>query len=227
MMKVYPCGYSIHSAQIAALMEEDPTLLLIDLRRTPDSRVAAWKRPYLGETYGKRYGWFGETLGNVNYKTDGPIKLVSPKSGIAYLAGLLQQGYNLLPFCGCANYETCHRSKVIDLLKLAVPEVEVIFPDQITHPGTVKSISIRQPWAWLICHPEVLKACQLPVKAIENRDWTTAYRGPLYTSRRERPLTRACLTPAAAGLRAGIGNTNGVLPGKPSKPLCPRTRMAT
>ncbi len=179
-MKVYPCGYSIHSAQIAALMEEDPTLLLIDLRRTPDSRVAAWKRPYLGETYGKRYGWFGETLGNVNYKTDGPIKLVSPKSGIAYLAGLLQQGYNLLPFCGCANYETCHRSKVIDLLKLAVPEVEVIFPDQITHPGTVKSISIRQPWAWLICHPEVLKACQLPVKAIENRDWTTAYRGPLY-----------------------------------------------
>lgn len=32
----------------------------------------------------------------------------------------------------------------------------------------MRTLSIRQPWAWLIVHGH---------KAIENRDWTTAYRG--------------------------------------------------
>ncbi len=180
MLKVYPCGYSIHSAQIAALMQADPSLLLIDLRKSPDSSMAVWKKPYLIETYGERYGWFGETLGNLNFKSGGPIKLVNPEPGIAHLADLLQQGYNLLPFCGCANYHTCHRSEVIDLLQRAVPEIEVIFPDQIEHAGTVKAISIRQPWAWLITHPQTLRDCKLPIKDLENRDWTPGYRGPLY-----------------------------------------------
>ena len=34
----------------------------------------------------------------------------------------------------------------------------------------VKAISIRQPWAWAIIHGG---------KDIENRDWQTAYRGPV------------------------------------------------
>ena len=37
-------------------------------------------------------------LGNVNYKTGGLIALANPESGIASLADLLRQGYNLLPF---------------------------------------------------------------------------------------------------------------------------------
>jgi len=38
-------------------------------------------------------------------------------------------------------------------------------------PPTVKVLSIRQPWAWLILSGH---------KTIENRSWTTSYRGPLY-----------------------------------------------
>lgn len=34
----------------------------------------------------------------------------------------------------------------------------------------MKAISIRQPWAWLILHAG---------KDIENRDWSTRYRGPV------------------------------------------------
>lgn len=34
----------------------------------------------------------------------------------------------------------------------------------------MKALSIRQPWAWLIIHGG---------KDIENRTWTTSYRGPL------------------------------------------------
>lgn len=35
---------------------------------------------------------------------------------------------------------------------------------------TMKALSIRQPWAWLILHAG---------KDIENRTWRTAYRGPV------------------------------------------------
>ena len=38
-------------------------------------------------------------------------------------------------------------------------------------PATVKVLSIRQPWAWLILTGH---------KSIENRTWMTHYRGPLY-----------------------------------------------
>lgn len=34
----------------------------------------------------------------------------------------------------------------------------------------MKALSIQQPWAWLIVHGH---------KPIENRSWTTAYRGPV------------------------------------------------
>ena len=171
MFTIYPCGYSIHSDHIAALMHTDPSLLLIDLRATPSSPLAAWRRPYLVEAYGDRYGWLGETLGNAHYKTGGPILLKNPDSGIAHLLELLEQGYNLLLLCGCARYETCHRHEVVALLKQAMPTLTVIFPDQLATPGNKKALSIRQPWPWLILHAGELAACHIPPKNIENRDY--------------------------------------------------------
>lgn len=38
-------------------------------------------------------------------------------------------------------------------------------------PPTIKVLSVRQPWAWLILTGR---------KSIENRSWSTQYRGPLY-----------------------------------------------
>jgi len=76
MHTVYPCGYSVHAGQIEALMERAHTLL-IDLRKTPWSTMSAWRRPMLAERYEERYGWFGETLGNLNYNTTGPILLAN------------------------------------------------------------------------------------------------------------------------------------------------------
>lgn len=37
-------------------------------------------------------------------------------------------------------------------------------------PTPLMTLSIRQPWAWLICHGG---------KNVENRTWQTAYRGPM------------------------------------------------
>lgn len=50
----------------------------------------------------------------------------------------------------------------------------------------VKAISIQQPWAWLIIRPDVLSVeerdeliLRALIKDIENRSWSTTYRGPL------------------------------------------------
>lgn len=44
----------------------------------------------------------------------------------------------------------------------------------------MKCLSIRQPWAWLITHPDVLRVSGLPPKNLENRTWLTSYRGELF-----------------------------------------------
>jgi hypothetical protein len=89
----------------------------------------------------------------------------------------LQAGRNLLLMCGCAHYEQCHRRVVVELLQERLPDLEVIQPDTLELPGMLKCISIRQPWAWIITHPDLLTELGLPVKDIENRGQSTTYRG--------------------------------------------------
>lgn len=50
----------------------------------------------------------------------------------------------------------------------------------------MRTLSIRQPWAWLITRPDLTDAAERAaalaadaIKTIENRDWATSYRGPL------------------------------------------------
>lgn len=40
-------------------------------------------------------------------------------------------------------------------------------------------LSIRQPYASWLCNPQRFIDADLPPKRVENRDWTTKYRGPL------------------------------------------------
>lgn len=54
-----------------------------------------------------------------------------------------------------------------------------VVPHGEAQSGMYPCLSIRQPWVWIITHPEVLQACNIPIKDIENRDWTTAIRGLL------------------------------------------------
>jgi|SRR5271165_2170744 len=176
MHTVYPCGYSVHAGQIEALMERAHTLL-IDLRKTPWSTMSAWRRPMLAERYEERYGWFGETLGNLNYNTTGPILLANPGPGIARLTTLLEEGYDLVLLCGCGNYHECHRRAVVELLASQYTRLSIVHPDQIVPAGMTKCLSIRQPWAWLICHPEIVREAGLPIKDLENRTWSTEFRG--------------------------------------------------
>jgi hypothetical protein len=179
-MQVYPCGYSGDAALIAHLMQSHPQMLLIDTRYTPFSRIATWNEPTLRATYGTRYRWAGKFLGNQNHATGGPISLVDAETGIGGLVRYLQEGYPLILLCACREYSMCHRSVIVSLLQRALPAVQVVMPESLPPQESVQCISIRQPWTWILTHPEIVHACGIPPKEIENRDWSTHYRGPLY-----------------------------------------------
>jgi hypothetical protein len=179
-MHIYPCGYSSDAALIMHLMQSHPRMLLIDTRHTPFSRIAAWNEPTLRATYGERYRWAGKFLGNQNHTTGGPIRQADAETGIRGLIQYLQEGHPLILLCGCREYSMCHRSVIVSLLQKALPAVQVVMPDMLPQPECVQCISIRQPWAWILTHPELVQACGIPPKEVENREWFTRYRGPLY-----------------------------------------------
>jgi hypothetical protein len=42
----------------------------------------------------------------------------------------LREGYDCIVLCGCALHAECHRRLVVELLCKAMPEVEVVMPEQ-------------------------------------------------------------------------------------------------
>lgn len=178
-MKLYPCGYAAHAALIGHLMQEQPRLILIDTRLKPWSNKPAWRAESLKVSYGERYRWAGQYLGNLNYRNGGPVRLVDPTAGLRGLRHWLQHGYDLLLLCGCAEYARCHLKTIVEALQVELPAVEVVLPEPGASADQCKCLSIRQPWVWLLTHPEIVASCGIEPKTMENRDWRPHYRGPL------------------------------------------------
>lgn len=181
-MKVIPFGYSSPNARttLDALMAEDERVILVDIRYSIESRrKPEWSGKALHSRYGSgRYLWL-KSLGNENvFVTGAPIKVYRPQEGIARLITGLQKGYTLILLCTCPEYERCHRKAVVDLLRKQLPDVEVVQPGQ-KQGCFVKCLSIKQPFAHWLSMPDVFFNAGICPKTIENRDWTTSYRGPL------------------------------------------------
>lgn len=134
-MKVYEIGYRRDGDHIEALMQEDLSLLLIDTRKVPFTKIeifAQFNKPALLATYGKRYHPAGDFLGNVNYKDHNkPIVIAQPVRGIQGLVRYLNEGHNIILMCGCAGYATCHRKVIVDLLKEKMPEIDLVLSYRI------------------------------------------------------------------------------------------------
>lgn len=178
--KIIPFGYSTPDSQSALdQLMTDENAYLVDIRYSVKSlNKPEWSFGQLKARYGNRYLWIKD-LGNVNYFNHGPIQIANALVGIPRLVKGVEQGYTLILLCTCTRYEGCHRKVVVELLQKALPDVEVVHPVRLESSGILPCLSIRQPWLWLITHPEVLTACNIPVKDIENRDWTTDLRGDL------------------------------------------------
>jgi Protein of unknown function, DUF488 len=177
--KVRTLGYSnVGAGEKLASWMSDPKTLLIDIRHTPYSYLYDWRSESLQKQYGRRYRWAGEYLGNVNHKlNNSPIKLANERAGIQGLRQYLDEGFTLILLCGCRDYEHCHRKTVVNLLQQAMPEVEVEPEGPMV--AAVKCLSIRQPYADWIVHPEWFLSAGLQPKTVENRTWRVAYQGRL------------------------------------------------
>lgn len=124
---LYPFGYGAKGSKerLEQLMA-DETIRLIDIRFNPRSSMSWWNDFALQRTWQDRYTKLGAFLGNINYK-GGPIKLVNPQVGVTQLLSILKKN-NVILLCACAQYTTCHRRIVCELLKEQMPDMEVIQP---------------------------------------------------------------------------------------------------
>lgn len=129
-MKIYPLGYS-RQGHLVELLMADPKVLLIDTRHSPNSKMPQWTGAALKAKYGERYRFAGKYLGNPNHWNGGPMTLANPVVGIKGLVMYLREGYDLVILCGCASHAECHRRLIVELLRGAMPEVEIIMPEKI------------------------------------------------------------------------------------------------
>ncbi len=126
--KLYTLGYAQPNAKerLEQIMSECGSLAtIVDIREYPHTSYALWDQANLVRYWGDRYVW-KQSLGNINYARTGPVILRDPVTGIGWLVQQLQSGQNLILLCGCKVYAACHRKHVADLVKAAMPDVEVV-----------------------------------------------------------------------------------------------------
>ena len=109
--KLFTFGYG--SRQDNEVLAQLPGVI-VDIRLSPYSRWA-WSGTTLAKALGPRYLHIPE-LGNINYKTGGPILLKDQAAGLRSLQKVLEAGPATL-LCCCQNLETCHRLVVANLAK--------------------------------------------------------------------------------------------------------------
>jgi hypothetical protein len=168
------------SDQRLAYFMSKPRTLLIDLRKDPHSEYAMWEGSALRRAWGKRYRQAGAYLGNDNHANDGPISIPRLQEGLETLLRYIIEGWNLVLLCGCMNFCECHRSAIHDcfaqILRISGIDVPYIVEDT-PEPGMINCLSIKQPWAEIICRAYLFRALDQIPKEIENRSWMTPWRG--------------------------------------------------
>ncbi len=140
--RLIPFGYNAPNAaqRLTALMDDDPERWIIDIRKQPWSHDERWRKDALRATWGMRYQWLGAWLGNVNYNNDGPIRLVDERGGLARLENILKHR-SVVMLCACKDYWTCHRHTVVDLLRVSMPDAEIVLEEvQSGHRDVVVTV---------------------------------------------------------------------------------------
>lgn len=98
--------------------------LILDTRLVPTSPNPLWRRASLERLLGQRYRWC-KALGNVNFRSGGPVQIHDPAAGLELLGTLLWQSPVIL-LCACRAWQSCHRSVVAELAQAAIPELAAV-----------------------------------------------------------------------------------------------------
>ena len=125
---LYTFGYTDVDLCADAAIEQLVALdvVIVDIRYSPNSRVAKWRQAQLQERLGEHYIHI-QALGNVNYNRPGaPIHLFHSANGVNLVGERLQRGQHLALMCMCSEVEECHRLEAAERVQEQLPEVRVI-----------------------------------------------------------------------------------------------------
>ena len=111
---IYSWGYQGQRFADLQTFVKHTGAVVVDVRLKPFSRDPVWRRAALERALGEQYRWV-EALGNLNYRSGGPVRLKDEASGLAVVRGLALQAPVIL-MCACRSQTTCHRTMVARLL---------------------------------------------------------------------------------------------------------------
>ena len=112
---LYTLGYTGLKPEQIQQLAADLGAKVIDTRFSPRSRAVQWTRLRLTQLLGSSYQHL-PSLGNINYKGDGPIVINKPEEGVPQVASLLEKQAIIL-LCVCAEVSSCHRKVVAELVQ--------------------------------------------------------------------------------------------------------------
>ena len=206
MNKIFTAGYSGHTPAQLKKAADQLNAVVIDIRLKPFSRVPGWSKNELqtlfGTNEGNRYLSMRE-LGNLAIELGGPMRLASAEIGIRDVLFWANRCPVIL-LCQCPEFVSCHRRMVSDLLKEHGIQTQELSWPEVETAGTIKCISLWQPWASLIT---------IGAKQIETRHWATSYRGPIaiHAAKTEKELDLCMVQPYERFLkRAGLLQYQGL-----------------
>lgn len=128
MNTIYTIGYAGWTPAGVKARVEALNAILLDIRYSPYSKRPEWRGESLKALLGRaRYSHI-KTLGNRNYRGDGPIVLDAPEAAIETVTRLLAQ-HPVVLLCACRDAATCHRSNAAEFLseRLGAP-IEHLYP---------------------------------------------------------------------------------------------------
>jgi uncharacterized protein (DUF488 family) len=124
MHTVYTVGYDGWTLEGLAARVEALGALLVDVRFDPWSPEREWRKATLQRRFGEGYTHC-KALGNVNYRTSGPIELVEPEAALPVLRDWLQQ-HAVILMCVCEDVEICHRKVAVEYLAERLDGLEIV-----------------------------------------------------------------------------------------------------
>lgn len=108
MNTIYTIGYAgAKPADILAHVER-LNATLVDIRYSSYSRTPQWQGRAICELIEPGRYVHLQSLGNINYKNGGPIRLLNPSENILQIRQLLERGPIIL-LCVCKDWQNCHR----------------------------------------------------------------------------------------------------------------------
>lgn len=115
MKTLYTFGYQGTSLKSFAEWAIRSGVIVVDTRLHPWSPRPEWRPEAIRAALPVDHYGRMTSLGNVNYKSGGPIKIADPDYGVPIVAGLLNKAPVVL-LCACKHVNTCHRRVVAELI---------------------------------------------------------------------------------------------------------------